>query len=129
MAQIERSESSLQNANQWEVMQNQAIRTLNQMGRAKGLPSYEQFHQNNGVVYQMQPGQGILGIERSLPAIRGLIPEDTRQIEQNLSHSQRPLMLSDQLRNWQMEMAAERVERQNQRQQQWTRQKVGEIMC
>lgn len=76
----------------WADMQARNQQILNELAAAKGLPNYQQFHQDNGVAYDFQSQSNQLGVDRFLelsPKSNGFIQEDDWQIAQNLSHAQR----------------------------------------
>lgn len=67
-------------------MQSQVFHTLNQMARAKGLPSYEQFHRETGVVGKSRPDQSDMGAKRFLagdaaPQARDFLSEPDAPIQ------------------------------------------------
>ena len=80
----------------WAELQARNQQILNELAAAKGLPNYQQFHQENGAVYDLQPTSNSLGVERFMQPFhqsQGFIQEDYEQIAQNLSQAQRPVSM------------------------------------
>lgn len=78
----------------WADMQARNQQILNELAAVKGLPSYQQFHQDSGVVYDFRPEASQLGVERFIQLSHqsnGFIQEDVRQIQDNLSHARPPV--------------------------------------
>ena len=66
---------------------------LNQLSRAQGMPTYQEFHAQHGITYPDPPDPGTLGIAQAKPqsASRSWTPEDQRQIQANLQTIQKRL--------------------------------------
>jgi hypothetical protein len=112
----------------WHQLQARTARTLNTLAKAKGLPSYEEFHRQQGVPFQNHARQGQLGIQRFNPSPvsrRGFIPEDERQIRSDLAQGQEPRSLADPMARQQAELIAQQQEDARQaalyEQRQWQR--------
>lgn len=81
-------------ASNWVELQAQNQQILNELAAAKGLPNYQQFHQNSGVAYDFRPKASQLGVGRFMQQSRqsnGFIQEDYRQIQDSLSSARQPV--------------------------------------
>jgi hypothetical protein len=92
------------------AMQTRSNRILDEIAAAKGLPSYEQFHRDNGVSYEIPPNRRSLGMERftqSSNQSSGFIQEDDGQIQRNLAQAGKPVDVNTYLRRQQERAMAE----------------------
>jgi hypothetical protein len=70
---------------------------LNEIASSRGLPSYEEFHRQNGIAYNVELQQSSLGVERFVQPERQpgrWVQEDYTQIQRNLAHAQKPASYS-----------------------------------
>jgi hypothetical protein len=95
LARLEQQQARRQPpASDWSGMQARSRSILNEIASSRGLPSYEEFHRQNGIVYNFEPRQSSLGVERYMQPegqSSRWIQEDSVQVQRNLTHAQKPV--------------------------------------
>ena len=109
-------------------LQANSRRILDVMAAARDLPSYEEFHRQQGVPFQNHARQSHLGIQRFNPpttSSRGFIPEDEQQIRTDLAQGQKPRSLAEHMARQEAELLAQQEAEARQaalyEQRQWQR--------
>lgn len=71
----------------------QASKVLDQLANMQGLPTYKEWHAQNGIAYSAPPDPGTLGLAQLQNQTTGnyRIQENQQQIQANLQHGQTPL--------------------------------------
>ncbi len=86
----------------WAERQGKLRNLMDDVAKSQGLTSYEQFHKDRGVPYDL--GSSITNTVNMADVVNlrgqssGWIQEDPNLIARNLSHAQKPVTTADQLR-------------------------------
>jgi hypothetical protein len=97
----------------WQQLQARTTRILDSLASAKGLPSYEQFHQQHGVPFQNQPRQSKRRVQPFNPppsSTLEFIREDEQQIRYDLAQAKKPVSLAEQRARQQADLVAQQQE-------------------